>query len=231
MSETIEIPTPDGSFAAYVARPAQARAPVIVVLQEIFGINADLRETCEVLAGQGYLAVCPDLFWRMQPGVSLTDQTEAEWKQALALYHAFDVPVGVRDVEATINFARSMSGGNGRVGVMGFCLGGLMSYLAAVRTDVDAAVAYYGGGIDQFVDEGLGLHRPLMMHLGEDDAFIDSKARRRILFALDDLPLVEIHNYPGCQHAFARNGGVNFDAEAAERAHARTLRFFGEALQ
>ena len=134
MSESITINTPDGSFKAYVARPAVQPAPAIVVIQEIFGVNADLRQTCDELAAQGYLAISPDLFWRMEPGVDITDQSEEEWKKGFALYTAFDRDTGVEDIAATMDAARSLPGANGKVGLMGYCLGGLMTFITTAST-------------------------------------------------------------------------------------------------
>jgi len=226
MNETLTITTADGGFHAYVARPAATPAPAIVVLQEIFGVNADLRKTCDELAAQGFLALSPDLFWRMEPGVDLSDGSEAEWKKGFSFYSAYDFNAGVADIAATIAAARRLSGATGKVGVMGFCLGGLMTFLTAARTGADAAVAYYGGGTEQYVGEAGKLATPLLMHLAEEDEYISKDAQRAIRAALDGRPQVEIHSYPGCSHAFARHGGQHYDAAAAAKANARTLAFF-----
>ena len=112
MGETITIKTEDGQFAAYVARPekvpGRSQTPAVVVIQEIFGVNAVMRDTCDELAAAGFLAVCPDLFWRIEPGIDITDQSEAEWKKAFELYNAFDVEAGVKDIAATIDQVRAM---------------------------------------------------------------------------------------------------------------------------
>src|SRR3954464_9776219 len=102
MGERTTITVEDGSFSAYVARPKAASAAAVVVIQEIFGVNQVMREITDGLAGQGYLAICPDLFWRLAPGVDITDKSEAEWKKAFALMNAFDVDQGVKDIAATI---------------------------------------------------------------------------------------------------------------------------------
>ncbi|MGZ8289180.1 MAG: dienelactone hydrolase family protein [Telluria sp.] len=230
MNDRITIDTPDGSFGAYVAKPAAAPAPAIVVIQEIFGINADLRATCDELAKQGFIAICPDLFWRMQPGVELTDQSEAEWKQAMAFYQKFDVEKGVEDIGAALEVARSYAGANGKVGVMGFCLGGLMTFLTAARKDPDAAVAYYGGQTDKYVDEFKSVTCPIMMHLGEADEYIPAEARKKIEQAAQGMANVQVFTYPGQNHAFARHKGVHYNAQAAEQANKRTYEFFRKHL-
>ena len=231
MSERISIDTPDGSFSAYVARPASTPAPAIIVIQEIFGINADIRETCDQLAALGYIAVAPDLFWRQEPGVDMSDQTEDEWKKAMALYKEFNLDKGVDDVRATIAAAHALPGANGKVGVMGFCLGGLMTFLTAARCVVDAAVAYYGGRTDRFVDEFRSLSCPLMMHLGEADEYIPKEAREKIVNAAAGNARVQIHTYPGQNHAFARHRGMHYDAASAQLANERTYAFFEQHLK
>ncbi|SAK70709.1 dienelactone hydrolase family protein [Caballeronia hypogeia] len=231
MSETLSISTPDGNFDVYVAYPAQTPAPAVVVIQEIFGINADMRETCDEYARQGYVALCPDLFWRLQPNVELTDRTEAEWQQAFKLYQAFDVNLGVEDIAATIGFARTLPQMQGKIGSVGFCLGGLLSFLTAAHTDVDASVSYYGGGTDQHLSELPKIKVPLMLHLAEEDEYIDANARNAILAAVQGHANVEAFTYPGCNHAFARNQGAHFDAAAAQLANGRTAEFFRKHLK
>jgi len=230
MGERTTITTKDGSFSAYVARPSAARAPAVVVIQEIFGVNAVMREITDGLAGQGYLAICPDLFWRIEPDIDITDKTEAEWKRAFELFNAFDVDAGVGDIAATIRAIRGDAGCSGKVGAVGFCLGGLLAFLTACRTDADASVSYYGVGIENRVAEAEKLARPLLMHIAEEDQFVPKPAQQVILQALKDHPQIEIHTYPGCDHAFARPGGEHYDEAAAKLAGGRTLQFFQKAL-
>lgn len=230
MSDMLSISTPDGDFDAYVALPAQTPAPAVVVLQEIFGINGDMRETTDEYARQGYVALCPDLFWRVEPNVNLTDRTEAEWQQAMKYYNAFDLNTGVEDIAATIGFARGLSQVQGKIGSVGFCLGGLLSFLSAARTDVDASVSYYGGGMDQHLDEVPNIKIPLLIHLAEEDEFINAEARNRVLAAVQGRENIEAYTYPGCHHAFARNQGAHYDAAAAKLANGRTADFFRKHL-
>jgi carboxymethylenebutenolidase len=230
MGERTTISTQDGTFSAYVARPAKASAPAVVVIQEIFGVNQVMRDITDGLAGQGYLAICPDLFWRIEPGIDITDQSQAEWKRAFELFNAFDVEAGVGDIGATIAHIRADSGCSGKVGAVGFCLGGLLAFLTATRTDADAAVSYYGVGIENRVAEAEKLTHPLLMHIAEEDQFVPKTAQGVILQALKDHPLIEIHTYPGCDHAFARHGGEHFDEAAAKLAGGRTLQFFARTI-
>jgi carboxymethylenebutenolidase len=226
MGEQISISTPDGDFSAYVARPSAEKAPAVVVIQEIFGVNQVMRDITDGLAAQGYLAICPDLFWRIEPGIDITDQSEAEWKKAFELFNAFDVELGVKDIQATVTKIRADAGSNGKVGAVGFCLGGLLAFLTATRTDADAAAAYYGVGIENRVGEAEKLTRPLLIHIAEEDQFVPKEAQAVIVQALKDHPQVELHTYPGRDHAFARVGGEHYDAADAATAGQRTLAFF-----
>jgi len=231
MGETTTIKTEDGQFSANVARPSSPKAPAIVVIQEIFGVNAVMRGVCDELAAAGFLAVCPDLFWRIEPGVDITDQSEAEWKKAFELYNAFDVDAGVKDIAATIDHVRDLAEVNGKVGAVGFCLGGLLAFLTATRTDSDASVAYYGVGIEKHLVEADKLAHPLLMHIAEEDQFVPKEAQALILSQLKNHPQIEINTYPGRDHAFARTGGEHYDAADAKLANGRTLTFFKQHLE
>ena len=226
MGEIMTIPRAGSSFNAYVARPEAAKAPAVLVIQEIFGVNQVMRDITDAFAEAGYLAICPDLFWRIEPGIDITDQTEAEWKRAFELFNAFDVDKGVKDIGATIAHARAHPGCSGAVGSVGFCLGGLLSFLTATRTDIDAAVCYYGVGIDQRIREADALVTPVLLHIAEEDQYVSKPAQAAIIAALRNRSLAEIFTYPGRDHAFARKGGEHYDEADAERAWGRTLTFF-----
>jgi carboxymethylenebutenolidase len=230
---TLHITTDGGTLSAYVARPARTGAPTpaIVVIHEVFGVNADMRQTCDEFAAQGYLAICPDLFWRIEPGVDMTDRTEAERAKAAALYDAFDLDAGVRDIAAAVGAARALPGSNGRAGIVGYCLGGLLSYLTTARAAADAAVAYYPGNADRHLEEAGAIGGPLMVHLAQEDEYIPPDARRRIVAALGDSPQAELYSYPGCGHAFARHRGIAYDAQAAALANGRTDAFLALHLK
>jgi carboxymethylenebutenolidase len=226
----LTLTTSDGEFGAYVAEPARTPAPAIVVVQEIFGVNAVMRETTDQFAAQGYFAVCPDLFWRIEPGIDITDQSEAEWKRAFELFNAFDVEAGVKDLDAIIEAVRKDPRCNGKVGAVGYCLGGLLAYLTATRTESDASVAYYGVGLERYTAEAEKLVNPLLLHIAEEDQFTPKPARDLILRALKNHRQIDIHTYPGRDHAFARPGGEHYDAADAALAESRTLDFFKRNL-
>lgn len=229
MGEMIKIETLDGDerFGGYLARPAgSGRFPGIVVVQEIFGVNAGIRSMCDEWAAKGFVALAPDLFWRIEPGVDITDKTEAEWSRAFALMTKFDTESGIKDIEATIRALRAHPACSGKVGVVGFCLGGKLAYLAATRTDCDVSVGYYGVGIDGLLGESHAIARPLMLHIAEEDKFVDKTAQAKIHAGLGGIRRVTMHSYPGADHAFARVDGVHRDEAAAKLANERTLDFF-----
>jgi len=229
-SETISIATPDGPYDAYLARPGGPAVGAVVVIQEIFGVNANIRDISDWLAGEGYLALAPDLFWRIEPNVSLTDQTEEEWQKAFALMNAFDSDLGAKDIQAAIEHIRNDAQCNGKVGTVGFCLGGRMAYLSATRTNADANVGYYGVGIQDILAEAENISAPLMLHIAGLDEFVPPEAQAAIHAGLDAHPHAALHDYAEQDHAFAREGGAHHDAAATKAAHGRTLALFAEAL-
>ncbi len=219
-----------GSFMAYVAEAVTGSGPGVLVIQEIFGVNAVMRGICDDIAGQGYLAVCPDIFWRQEPGIQITDQSEAEWQRAFELFQGFDVAKGVDDLKATLAAMRGLDGCSGAVGSIGYCLGGKLAYLMATRSDADCNVSYYGVGIDDLLDEAGTIHKPLLMHIAEEDGFVDKAAQAKIKAGLSENSLVTIHDYAGVDHAFARTNGVNWNEPAATLANERTAAFLRNYL-
>jgi carboxymethylenebutenolidase len=231
MSANLNINTPDGSFSCYVAHPSGAGPhPVIVVLQEIFGVNAGIRSIADDYAAKGYIAVAPDLFWRAEPQLSMSEASEGDWAKGFAIYSAYDFGKGVQDIAATIAAARTMPGSNGKVGVTGYCLGGLLTYLTAARSNADAFVAYYGGATEKYVDEARNIRGPLLYHLAGDDEYIGKEAQAAINAALAGKPNVQVYTYPGRNHAFARPGGNHYDDADAKLANGRTDAFFKQYL-
>ena len=231
MSETATIETLSGndSFNAYVARPEGTPRAAIVVIQEIFGVNAGIRRKCDRLAEDGYLAVAPDLFWRLEPGIELDPDVEPEFKRALDLMGKFDQDQGIRDIEATIHWIRR-SEGVAKVGCVGYCLGGRLAYMTAARTDIDASVGYYAVGIDGLLREKHAIAHPLMLHIAGDDGFVDKATQAAMHEGLDDHPKVTLHDYPGLDHGFATEFGKRRDEAGATKADERTAAFFADHL-
>jgi carboxymethylenebutenolidase len=222
MAHYIDIPAQDGtgSFKGWLALPASGSGPGLVVGQEIFGINQNMRDVAEMYAEEGYVALVPDLFWRQKPGVDL-GYTDAEFQQALGYLGRFDVDLAVDDIGATIATLRALPQVTGpAIGYVGFCMGGKLAYLTAARTDVACAVGYYGMGIEDYLDEAANIQGKLVLHFAGNDVYCDAAARARIISAL---PGSEIYVYPGVDHAFARVGGIHFDKSATMMAHGRTI--------
>jgi carboxymethylenebutenolidase len=222
--------TDGGEFGGYLAQPAGGRGAGLVLLQEIFGVNQVMRDAADWYAARGFVVVCPDLFWRQQPNVELTDKSEAEWQRAFALYQGLDEAKAVEDAAAALEFLRAHPACDGRVGAVGYCLGGKLAYLLAARFSPDCAVGYYGVGIDAALDEATNIRSPLMLHVAGRDKFCPPEAQAKIHAALDPHPSVTLHDYPERDHAFARTGGEHYDARAAELANLRTVEFFARHL-
>ena len=211
-----------GSFTGYLAKPAKTKAPGLVLIQEIFGVNAVMRRIADDYAKQGYLVLCPDLFWRQEPGIQITD---GEMEKAFGLYQKFDSAKGVGDLVVSANTLRAHADCNGKVGCIGFCLGGSLAYVMAANSDVDCSVSYYGIGIAGMLDMTANIKKPLMMHIAEEDSFVPKTEQATIKQTLANNKLVTIHSYPGIGHAFARVGGQPYDKKTADLANRRSADF------
>ena len=227
MSRSVTIKGKDGDFSAYVADGTK-HGPAILVIQEIFGVNHFVREVADRYAAEGYTAIAPDLFWRIEPGIDITDKTDAEWEKAFSYFKAFNVDKGLEDIGATVAWARAQ--GHRQVGAVGFCLGGLLAYLTGTRTDADAVVGYYGVGIDNYLGEAAEAKKPVLLHIAEEDGFVSKESQEKMRSALT-APNFELHSYAGRDHAFARTGGKNFDRQDANLANGRTAEFFAKHLR
>ncbi|PLK25314.1 carboxymethylenebutenolidase [Porphyrobacter sp. TH134] len=231
MSLNATIPTLDGdhAFGAYVAKPDGTPRAAIIVIQEIFGVNPGIRQKCDKLAAEGYLAVAPDLFWRIEPGIQLDPDVEPEFQRALGLFGEFDQDTGIRDIEATIRHIRTALGVS-KVGCVGYCLGGRLAYMTAARTDIDASVGYYAVGIDGLLGEKHAIAHPLMLHIPTNDGFVPRETQAAMHEGLDDHPKVTLHDYDGLDHGFATEHGKRRNEDAANLADERTAAFFAQAL-
>jgi len=232
MSE-VTIEGKDGSFTVYAAAPNDGDgppAPGIVVAQEIFGVNQVMRDTCDWLATQGFVAVCPDLFWRIEPGIQITDKSKAEWDRAFELFGLFDIDKGIEDMKTTLAALRAHEVCNGKAGSLGYCLGGKLAYLMATRSDSDANVGYYGVGLGDLLGEADSITKPLLLHIAEKDGFSSPEEIAKVQQGLAKNKEARVEVYPGQDHAFARPGGEHYDAAAAKLANDRTVKFFKEHL-
>lgn len=231
MTASVEITTlaGDGAFSAYVARPDGPPRGAIVVIQEIFGVNAGIRRKCDRLAEAGHVALAPDLFWRIEPNVELNPDDEPQFQRALGLMGGFDQDLGVADIEATIRYARDAEG-CAKVGVVGYCLGGRLAFMAAARTNADASVGYYAVGVPDLLREKHAIANPLLLHIAGADHFVPAEAQAAMHEGLDDHPKVTLCDYPGLDHGFATEIGKRRDEEGAQLADRRTAEFFARHL-
>jgi carboxymethylenebutenolidase len=227
----IEIETLEhaGTFGAYCAEPSGAPKAAIIVIQEIFGVNPGIRQKCDKLAADGYLALAPDLFWRIEPGIELDPDIPDQLQEAFGLFGKFDQDTGIRDIEATIRAAKARTGG-GKVGAVGYCLGGRLAYMTAARTDIDASVGYYAVGIDNLLGESHAIAHPLMLHVAAADGFVSPEEQAKVHAGLDGHAKVTLHDYQGVDHGFAAEMGARRVEDAAQLADSRTLEFFARHL-
>jgi carboxymethylenebutenolidase len=224
---TIRVPVSGGEMSAYMAIPKKGKGAGVVVLQEIFGVNESMRRVCDFLATRQFTAICPDLFWRAEAGVELK---ESEFERARALRGKMDDDQVTDDVASAMDFLRKHPACTGSVGVVGYCWGGMLAYLTAVRHKPDAAVGYYGVGIDKKLDLAKNLSCPLMLHYAELDQFASPEVAAQVRAAYKGDSRVTVYEYPKVGHAFARPGGGHFDPKAADLADMRTLSFLVETI-
>lgn len=229
MTTNTTIPTLDGADAmpAYVARPSGTPRGAIIVIQEVFGVNPGIVKKVDDWAARGYLAVAHDVFWRQKPGLSLDSDIPEQFQEAVGYMMKHDFDLGIQDVEAVIHWIRRDQG-VAKVGLVGFCMGGKVAYMAATRTDVDASVGYYGVGIDQMLNESHAIAKALLLHVPTADGFVPPEAQSKMHEGLDGNPHVTIYDYEGLDHGFAAEHGVRRNEEAAQLADKRTEEFFAQ---
>jgi carboxymethylenebutenolidase len=230
---TISAGDGSGRFSAYVAEPkdrqASAATGAVVLIQEIFGVNQAMRDIADWVADLGFIAVCPDLFWRIEPGIDITDKSEAEWKRAFELFQAFDQTKGIEDLKATVAAARTMPGANGKVATMGYCLGGRLAFMMAEQSDSDLNISYYGVGLDGLLGDLGKVTKPLIVHIADKDEFFPVEGRTKVVEATRGHSLIRTFNYPA-DHAFARVGGVHWHGLSAAIANGRSAEGLTAAL-
>lgn len=231
MAESLSIPSFDKNhFDAFLYAPPLTPAPGIVMIPEIFGVNAPLREIAARYASEGFVVLVLDIFWRLKRGVDL-GYDKTSYKEAFELHAAFDYPTAMKDVQSAITALRARKECNGHVGLVGFCLGGTIAYLAASRTDSEASVGYYGTRIQNFLSDGPRISRPLMLHFGERDHTTPPELLVNILDSVKDNPSVSSYVYPDVGHAFANHHRADTYHEATTRlADGRTFAFFRKCL-
>lgn len=229
-SQWIEIDGADGSFGAYLSLPRGGKGPAIVLLQEIFGVNQHIRNVADQYAADGYVVLAPDLFWRHGARIEL-GYDEAGWKRAVELMQATDFAKAQQDIAATLKVLRGLDAvGDNKVAALGYCFGGRLSYHTAANGLVDAAIAYYGGGIQNALERAPEIKVPVLMHFGARDDHIPLDAVKSIAQTFEHNEQVEIHVYDHAEHGFNCNHRSSYHQRAAAEAHGNSLVFLSEQL-
>jgi carboxymethylenebutenolidase len=225
------VSTSDGEFDAHVALPDSGSGPGIVVLQEIFGVGEYIKEAADRLAGLGYVALAPDLYWRIEPGIAL-GHDEAALGQAFQVSQKLDHELAVRDSIDALHALRELPEvGGGKAGVLGFCLGGTLAFGVAIEGDPDVAVCYYGSGIPGMLDRADGITCPVLFHFGGADPYIPREQIDAVCDFADSKPAMECHVQEGAGHAFDNHTSPMFSQpKPAARAWEITKDFLARTL-
>ena len=226
---TIQASDRSGGFSAYLLEPTAKPAGAVVLIQEVFGVNQAMRDIAAWVADLGFFVVCPDLFWRLEPGVDITDKSEAEWAKAFELFGKFDQQKGIEDLKATLAMARTLPGANGKAATMGYCLGGRLAFMMAEQSDADANISYYGVGLDGLLGDLDKVTKPLIVHIADQDEFFPAEGRAKTLAATKGHSNINCYNY-NADHAFARVGGTHWHGLSATIANGRSAELLARAL-
>jgi carboxymethylenebutenolidase len=229
-SQWIDIDSGDGDrFQGYLALPRTGRGPGVVILQEIFGVNGHIRSVVEQYALAGYVALAPDVFWRSERRVELGYEG-ADREKALALLQKTDVERTVADLGAAARTLKSRTETAGKIAAVGYCFGGRLAYLMAANGAVDAAVSYYGGGIQNLLDRADKIQVPMLFHYAEQDTGIPLEAVEQVKARFAGRPDADLHVYPGAGHGFNCTDRSAYDQQASALALGRTLTFLASHL-
>ena len=226
----IRLDTAGGTMDAYLALPPAARGPGLLLLQEIFGVNPHIRGVADQYALAGFTVLAPDLFWRQAPHVEL-DYVGADRERALALMRTVTRDDAVSDMRAAVAALRGRPECSGRVGAIGYCMGGRLAFTAAALCEVDAAVCYYGGGIATQLDLAPRIAVPVQFHHAEQDASIPPDAVAAVQAAIAASPgaaQAEFHHYPGAQHGFNCWARAAYHPASAALALGRSVAFLAQ---
>jgi carboxymethylenebutenolidase len=228
--ENIKLKSGDGNeFSGFLARPEHGSGPGILLIQEIFGVNDHIRDVADLYAKEGFVVLAPDLFWRIAPGVQL-GYSEKDIAKGFEYYQKLDFTQTAADLSEVAGILRQMPGVTGKVGCVGYCMGGNFAFRLATAGKVDASVSYYGGGIDQILDQAKRIICPLLMHFGEKDSHIPLESVNKIKKAVEGNPLVTIYVYKDADHGFNCDQRSSFDRKSAMLAYSRSAAFFHKHL-
>ena len=229
-ARTVIVPLRNGNMSAYLAIPEVKPKGAIIAIMEIWGVNETMRTHAKEFSDAGYICIVPDLFWRQEPNVELSDKKSEDIKKAFDLYYDFDYDLAVNDMKDTEKYLKNLSNYNGKVGAVGYCLGGKLCYLMCCRTNIDCAIAYYGTYIEHHIKEVTNLHRPFLLHMAMKDRWVQKEVNDLLERKLNKNPLVTICKYPDADHAFARHGGLTYKKSEADEALKISLKFFEKHL-
>ena len=229
-TRTVTLSAPDGgTFAGHLAVPDAGSGPGLLVLQEIFGVNDYIRDVCDRLAAMGYAAMAPDVFWRVEPGVSLGG-SEADIATGAGYVGRLDMDQVVADLGAALTQLRELPESDGRAGVIGFCFGGSTTFRVASRLEPDVAVSYYGSGVGSMLDDGAAITCPLLFQYGSDDPFIPPDEIEAVREFAAERANVDFHTHDA-GHAFDNHRSAMFsNPVAAAAAWEVTSAFLAEHL-
>ncbi len=219
----------DKEFSAYLALPEGGRGPGMVVIQEIFGVNSHVRSVVDLYAQLGFVAMAPDVFFRIKPGLDI-GYSDAELQEGFSYYQKLDFDQAVEDLASAVESMKAMPEVVAKVGSVGYCMGGQLSCRLAVKNACDAGVVYYGGGIEPFIDQASNLTTPLLMHFAEKDDYIPISTVDKIKEALAEKRDTSVYLYPGVDHGFNCDQRGSYDRFSAMVAIARTNWFLHKHL-
>lgn len=227
-SSWIDIKAKDGTFGAYLSLPPTGNGPGIVLFQEIFGVNRHIRACADQYAMDGYVVIAPDMFWRQQPRLELGYSAE-DIATARGYITTSTLEEQVPDIQATLAALRARPEMTGKIGAVGYCMGGRMAYFAMALADADAASCWYGGGIQDHLDKAAGVEGPIQFHYGAKDAMIPPAAVEKVRQAFKGKQ-ADVHVYADADHGFNCWERGSYHQPSAALAHGRTLAFFAQHL-
>jgi carboxymethylenebutenolidase len=221
--------TRNEQFDAYVSLPPTGRGPGLVILQEIFGVNEHIRAVADQYATDGYCVIAPDIFWREGRKIELAYDPQG-FERGLGLLGKLDIDQTAIDLQATVTALKQLSACTGKVGSLGFCMGGLLSFIAAAEAGVDTAVCYYGGGIHQHLDRAKKIRCPVLFHFADQDAYIPQQAVQAVRKSLGGRKNVRVIVHAGVDHGFNCWRRPAWNQVTAARARGQSLVHLSESL-
>ena len=225
-TDTVMVKTHDGSeMPAFLAMPESGRGPGIVILQEIFGITDYLKRRARDLAELGYVALVPDLFWRVGSNVNIAEDTQEGLQEAFGYLQKMDEAQAVDDVVAALEYLRARPETGGQAGVLGFCMGGRIAYKVAAASEPDVVVSYYGSGIGSLLSDASRVRSPILFHFGASDAYLPASEAEEIRSAFSGKRDAQVEMHAGAGHAFDNPWPMFHHADASREAWPQTAEF------